>query len=312
MEQSSIELNKTSISDINLVLPKKSKKKKKKELQRTEKWRKERLGRWTGSQLKNLMSCSPGKGRLKWDNIDKLFSFGEAALKYIYENAMERKTGRYIDNGEGTLSMKYGTIIEPLIRKEVERILKERKIKGKVKEVGFKKFKKVSNAGVSSDSILVLKGKTVATIEMKACSNWQTHYDRTFELTSEKSKDFWQLQGECEAHEVDTCYYAVAEPPNDITKYVFHQGNIMDLYDEWKKECKVNIEIVKKSQLHVNALLKRIIIAEDALNDWLSGTEKRLDVTLKNTIEYYNKNPEKFDNYIEPIGSNKITNKFKK
>ena len=44
------------------------------ELQRTEKWRLDRLGRWTGSQQKNLMSCSSSGGRLTWNDVEKLFS----------------------------------------------------------------------------------------------------------------------------------------------------------------------------------------------------------------------------------------------
>jgi len=140
-------------SDIELDLPKQKKVKKAKDLQRTEKWRLERLGRWTGSQLKNLMSCSQSGGRISWNEIDKLFHFGNTALKYIYENAMERKTGRYIDMGQGTKEMQYGTKVEPLIQKATKRKLKEMGVKGKIKSVGFKPFPTIPNAGVSSDSI---------------------------------------------------------------------------------------------------------------------------------------------------------------
>lgn len=301
MKKSKIGLAKIKESVISVKVSKKEKKRRKKQLQRTEKWREERRGNWTGSQLKNLMSCAPGKGKLLWDNLDRLFSFGQTSIKYIYENAQERKTGRYIEEGEGTLQMRYGTRVEPLIEKATKKKLKEMRVKGKIKKVGYKAFKDIPNAGVSSDAKLVDKnGKTIGSVEMKACTNWQTHYDRTFELTNDKSKDFWQIQGQTIAHEVEVCYYVVAEPPHDIKKYVYHQGDIMDLYDEWSKECKITIEIVKSSKLHCEALIKRITIAEDALNDWLSSGGS-LKGHLDSSIRMYEKEPEKLLKYIPPL-----------
>ena len=301
MKKSDIKLDPISESSIKIKVSKKDKKKKKKQLQRNKKWREERRGSWTGSQLKSLMSCSAGKGQMSWGNVDKLYAFGLTALKYIYENAMERKTGRYIDDGDGSWAMQYGTKVEPLIDRAVKEKLKELGVKGKLKDVGFKKFPSIPNAGVSSDKILVSKkGETIATLEYKACTNWQTHYERVFSLTDEKSKDFWQIQGQTIAHNVKTCYYAVAEPPNNIKDYLFYNGNIMDLYDQFKKECKVSIEIVKASKQHQKALLKRIIIAEDTLSDWLSmgGNLKK---NLEDTITIYEKNPENFNKYIVPL-----------
>jgi hypothetical protein len=281
---------------------KKERKREKKKLQRTKIWREERRGNWTGSQLKNLMSCGQGKGRLAWDNLDRLFSFGLTSIKYIYENAMERKTGRYIDDGEGTWQMQYGTKVEPLIQKATKAKLKEMGVKGKIKSVGYKSFSGIPNAGVSSDSILIDKnGKTIATVEMKACTSWQTHYDRTFDLTSEKSKDFWQIQGQTIAHEVEVCYYVVAEPPSDIKKYLFYQGDIMEMYEEFCKECKISIEIVNSSKLHCEALIKRITMAEDGLNDWLSIKGAGLKQQLDKTVMLYEKDPTKLNKYIAPL-----------
>jgi len=293
-------------------LSKNEKKAAKKKLQRTRKWRLKRMGRWTGSQLKSLMSCGAGKGKLAWDNLDRLFSFGLTALKYIYENAMERKTGRYIDDGEGTYQMRYGTRVEPLIQRAAKSKLKKMKIKGKLKSVGYKAFPTIPNAGVSSDSILIDKnGKTIATVEMKACTTWQTHYERTFDLTDEKSKDFWQIQGQTIAHSVDVCYYVVAQPPEDIKKYLFYQGDIMEMYEEFEKECSISIEIVEASKVHQDALIKRITIAEDTLNDWLSMGES-LKETLDTTIALYEENPKKLETYIPPLPFSKAKLKFKK
>jgi len=305
MKKTDIKLEKNKESNIEIKLSKEEKKRKNKELQRTKKWRKKRLGRWTSSQLKQLMSSAQGKGRLEWDNIDKLFSFGSTALKYIYENAMERKTGRYIDDGEGTYQMRYGTRVEPLIEAIVTEKLKDI---GEFKKVGFKKFSKIPNAGVSSDGVIIdsKTKKVIGTVEMKACTTWQTHYERTFEATNEKSKDFWQIVGHCEAYDVKICYYAVAQPPEDIKKYLFYSGNIIDMLDEFKKECKVSIETVLVNKNYKIALLKRIIIAEDTLNDWLA-TEctERLDSLLDANIKLYQEDQNLFDKYIPPINFQK-------
>lgn len=310
MEKSDIKVGLAEESEITISVSKQELKKHKKQKQRTKKWRKERLGRWTGSQFKALMTCGSGKGKLDWDNLDRLFSFGRTSIKYIYENAMERKTGIYIDEGEGTWQMRYGTRVEPLIQKATKKRLKEMGVKGKLKEVGFKQFPDIPNAGVSSDSILINKRKeTVASVEMKACTNWGTHYERTFESTTENSKDFWQVQSQMKAHDVNCCYYVVAQPPQDIKKYLFYQGDIMDLYEDWVKECPITIEIVKASRVHIEALIKRITIVEDALNDWLSMggvLENHLNINIRR----YEKEPDKLNKYIPPLPQLKLKKDF--
>lgn len=269
-----------------------------KELQRTEEWKEERRGRWTGSQLTSLMTCDQGAGKMSWDNVDKLFRFGKTALKYIYENAMERKTGRYIDEGDGTQQMRYGTKIEPLIARAAKRELKKF---GKLKEVGFKTFPTMKDAGVSSDRILKKDKKVVATVEMKACTNWGTHYERTFDLIDERSKDFWQIQGQTVAWEVDICYYIVAEPPSDIRKYLYYEGDIMDLYEEFLIDCPISVIKVKASKIHQEALLKRICISEQALNDWLASGGN-LSKILDSTIAFFHKNQDKLNEYVPALG----------
>lgn len=291
--------NKPKETGIILDIPKDIKiKSKNKDLQRTEKWMQDRLGRWTASQLKNLMSCNASGGKISWKENSKVFLFGATALSYIYENAMERRSGKYIEMGHGTKEMRYGTKVEPLILKVASKRLKKMGVEGKVKPVGFKQFPTMPNAGVSSDSILFVKKEPQASVEAKACTSWNTHFERTFEFTSDKSKDFWQTQGQMLAWNTPICYYVVAEPPKNIEKYLYHDGDIMDLYKDFKKECPVNIEIIKESKIHQEALLKRICIAEDALNQFLK-TGKNLKHILYETIDIYKQNPEKLTKYIE-------------
>lgn len=235
------------------------------ELQRTEKWKKERNGKWTSSGAKSLMSCGRTGGKISWNEKEKVYDFGKTTLKCIYENAMARKRGRYIESGEGTKKMQYGTRVEPLIFAIAAEKLKHI---GVLENVGFKHYPKIKTAGVSSDGIFRKNTKVIAAYEAKATTNWQTHFDRTFDLLDEKGVDFWQTQSHMVAWEVPTCYYAIAEPPHDISKYLYYEGDIMDLLDEFKKECKVTIQEVNSSPMHQNAILKRIKISEKIIKRW--------------------------------------------
>src|SRR5699024_10627229 len=130
------------------------------------------------------------------------------------------------------------------------------------------------------------KHKLVSAVEIKACTNWQTHYDRTFELTNEKSTDFWQMQSEMYAWNVPQYHYYVAEPVHNIGDYVYYDGDIMDLYKKFKKETNVSLQIVEASEIHQNALIKRIKVAEHALTTFLSdgGDLRKI---LHTVIDFY-------------------------
>lgn len=254
------------------------------QLQRTEQWREERKGNWTGSQFKNCMTCNSKGAKFDWFHTDKVFYFSEGAIKYIFANAMERKTGRYIETSS-TKEMKYGTIIEPLIFKRAAGELEKQGLV--LKLVGFKVFDNLPTAGVSSDAIVENnQGELVASGEFKACSSWSTLYERTFELMDEKGTDFWQTQGQMLAWNVEQNYYVVASPPQDITLYLNYKGDIMDLYDYWCNETEITIQVVKKSPIHLNALSKRLEIIESTTNRWLceGGNLKEI---LYEEIDYF-------------------------
>lgn len=237
-------------------------------LQRTDSWKQERSGNWTSSIKSKLMTCGQGTGKKSWNEKSKIYDFGKTALKAIYNAAMQRKTGRYIESGDGTKKMQYGTKVEPLIFAIAADMIAE---KGILKGVGFKYFDDVPTAGVSVDGVLwnnLAEQKIIAVYEAKACTNWETHFDRTFDLMDEKGSDFWQTQDHMTAYNVNTCYYAVAEPPKDINKYIYYDGDIMDLLDEFRKECSITIQELEASPMHQNAGLKRIEIAEKIIEIW--------------------------------------------
>jgi len=228
--------------------------------QRSEEWFKQRSACYTGSRGKSIMACSRIGAKMTWADKEKVKEFSDGIVTYIYETAMQRKTGRYVTSAS-TADMKYGTIVEPLIeRRSREEFFNK---KGLVRcSVGFKEFPNRPYAGASADDVATKHDEIVAAVENKACTSWGTHYKRTYENTDESSIDFWQTQMEMIAWEVDLCYYIVISPPTDIMKYVYYEGDIMDLYDEWVEETEMTVEEIKRSPIHCEALLARIDIME--------------------------------------------------
>jgi hypothetical protein len=262
-------------SDLEIDIPEVLESDTQEKLQRTESWREERKGCWTGSQVKQLMSCNSKGARLPWNSIEKIYMFSEGAIKYIYANAMERKTGKYLEKGSNT-QMKYGTAVEPLI---AEIVRKEKEKEGLFFEsVGFKKFKGLENAGASSDGVMKdSNDKILSSVEMKACCSWDSHFDRTFDLMDDKSIDFWQSQTQMLAWDVTETLYVVAEPPKDIMKYIKTE-DIKELQEEFENECQISFQKVESSPIHQSAIMKRIEIAEAVIDKWnkVGGNLKHL------------------------------------
>ncbi len=266
-------------------------------LQRNKIWRVLRHGKWTGSNRKALMSCNPKGGRLSWNDKNKIYMFSEGAIKAIYETAMERKTGRYIEGGSNK-QMAYGTKVEPLIFEACKIWFAEHYPHLELKLVGFKESEVAENSGSSSDAVAleILKQKVEFSVEMKACTSWGTHYERTFEMMDDKSMDFWQSQAQMEAWEVNYTIYAVAEPPANIDIYL-RADNIMEFMEQWMQECKVSFQKVERSQNHQNAMIKRIEIAEAVIAEW---NEKggNLRTVFFNILDEFKER----DLVIEPVG----------
>jgi len=235
-------------------------------LQRTDEWHEQRNGSWNGSRIKAMMACNRKGGGLDWSLPEKIKMFSSGIISFIYEVAMQRKTGRWIES-RSDASMKYGTKIEPILDVIGSEMLAHL---GDVIEVGSKSFDGFPNARASSDGILVKNGKTIAICEKKACVSWSSHYKRTFELMDEKSVDFWQTQMEMMAHNVAVGYYFVASPPKDIYKYLNYEGDILDLRADFEKECEVSLQKIESSPFHQKALFERIKLCETAVSLWIN------------------------------------------
>ena len=71
----------------------------------------ERIGRFTGSSNTKLMSCkSRAKGK-SWDQVKWITDFGDTALRYVTEKAIERITGEQAE----TIDNKYTRWAETFI-----------------------------------------------------------------------------------------------------------------------------------------------------------------------------------------------------
>lgn len=280
-------------SDIILNIPKEQKvrvSKPTEDLQRTEQWFLDRNGDVSASISKKLMGCGQGGGKLSWNDKTKVYDFSSGIVSLVYEKAKQRKSNRYIDGGKGTYEMRYGTAVEPLILKAAKKHKTIKKLLDKghtIEEVGYKSFPDIPNAGSSSDAIIRnKKGVVVATVEMKACTSWGTHFKRCFEKTNDKSLDFWQTQSQMISWEVNTCYYLVAEPPKDLMKYVFAE-DISSEWKSWKKECKVSVEIVEGSSVHQEALKERIRIVNEICEIWMADEKIDLRKLTYKTIDRF-------------------------
>jgi hypothetical protein len=241
------------------------------DLQRTAEWFEQRRGKYNASESKTLMTCTQKYAKSSWHNPYKYLAFSDGALKYIFKKAKERQTGRIIET-PSTAQMKYGTAIEDLIFRRGNEILKEKGLY--LEKVGYKTFDDIPNAGASCDSIVkkISNGSVVASGEMKACTSWDTFFERTFDNTDEKSMDFWQTLQQMLAWNVSESYYFVASPPSDINKYIY-SDNIDEMYDEWCDETELSVEIIERSEIHADNLRKRMLIAEEVIRRYLETNE---------------------------------------
>ena len=214
-------------------------------LQRSEEWVKQRLGRFTGSQIDELMSCSRASAKYEWGRPEKLIDLGDTAKKYIFAKAKERQRGKVIQ-ATTSYAMKYGTEQEStvwnILLKKYPRIQK----------TGFIEF--ISGvAGASPDGA----GSDFG-IEIKCVTDWDGLYKRHIEPFDQSHDDFWQIQSEMLALECKKLLYAVAEPSENI-----FEPNITDISEKW----------VEASPIHQQAIIQRCKLGDMIIKKYLSGVE---------------------------------------
>lgn len=210
-------------------------------LQRTEEWLEKRKGRFTGSRIKDLMTCGRSSSKMQWGRIEKTVDFSTTAEKYIYNVGKERLTGLRSMN-ISSKQMNHGTDHEPLL---IEQLIKDGVITD-FQELGFEHFGDYKNAGASVDGAATYKGERVA-LELKCCVSWDGHYKRMYHQVHEKHDDFWQHQSEMIATNTSKTLYVVAAPMQ------------VEIYDT---------QIVNASEIHQKCIIDRCMIADRAIELW--------------------------------------------
>ena len=240
------------------------------DLQRTDDWHEERRGMLTGSKFGDLMTCkSRAKGK-DWGQKKWLLDFGDTAITYIIEKALERITGECIDIPFITWEMQYGIDHE----EEGKDYFTANTPYGAIEEVGFTKFLK--NAGASPDGKLNYNEKKL-NFELKCPATIQSHYKLMTASVAEGHTYFWQLTGEMLALKVD--------------KTIFVS------YDKrYPEKYKLGEQMVHLSELHANALLFRCVIAEKLI----MALEKDLKLDIRAELKSIGEEiPNEFDEWLE-------------
>lgn len=228
------------------------------DLQRTKEWFEKRKGKFTGSKIKELMSCGRSTAKKAWGTPEKLIDLGEASKKYIFEKAMERKRNKVIQTPI-TAAMYYGTTNEDAV---IE-LLKDKKII----KVDFKEFI-TDIAGASPDGYFEENDEIIG-LEIKCATTWSSVYSRSLQI-DQSHEDFWQVQSEMLALKTNKLLYVVAEPSESI-----FEPNITDL----------DIQLVHASPIHQQCIIKRCMIGNEAINLFLSGMNFH-DAVIKACSEF--------------------------
>ena len=176
------------------------------DLQRTEKWHKDREGNFTGSKIKDLMSCNRSVAKKDWGDPAKIFGLGDGALTYVYEKTMERKHGFAIKTPT-TAPMRHGTQNENVVK-----IMYEQKFNVKIDECAYIPHPNLSFLGASPDGKI---GHNFG-VEIKCPTTWSNFMQRIEKPFDKKHIDFWQVHTEMLCLGVNELVYIVALPVENI------------------------------------------------------------------------------------------------
>ena len=165
------------------------------ELQRTEEWFAQRLGKFTASRFGDLMT----KGRKK-DEI-----FGGTAISYMMEVAAEKLTGQRVQIFGAALD--HGNEYESVAREEYEK-----RTGCEVEELGFCEISDYS--GGSPDGKVQVEKGTDKLIEIKCPYNTANHLKNVINQDIDK-KYLWQMQGCMLATGATSCDFISFDPRID-------------------------------------------------------------------------------------------------
>lgn len=219
------------------------------EEQRTRDWFRARLGKFTASNIGDLMTKGRGKDEY----------FGKSAMTYIYEVAAERDLHddfKLTDEGfdvylervsKSSKAMQYGTAMESEARS-----MFASKIGMTVEEVGFVAIN--DDLGDSSDGVVVI-GKKKTPIEIKcptpAVFKQMCSIKDADDLKAHNSKYYYQCQVHCLAYDSSCCWFIACDI---MTKPFLHIVKI----DKDEKVCAEILERVARASELINNLSKDV------------------------------------------------------
>lgn len=202
----------------------------------------ERNGNFTGSGFTKLMACKSRAKGLNWSMRAKLVDFGDTALNYCLENAVERITGERVESGS-TWQMQWGTNHEEVAREEVFH-----KHDVSLPEQDFMFFLK--NAGSTPDSFVEeFKGHENLNVEIKCPPKHLNHAKYLSQPVHESHEYFWQIQAEMLSQ---SKFRKI--PVTKTAFFTFHPC--------FSESTKLGGSIVEASETHQRALKIRCIIGE--------------------------------------------------
>lgn len=216
--------------------------------QRTETWHEDRKGKFTGSMMSDLMTATQSTKSFEWGRPEKIIDFGETAKKYVFSRAMERKTNMYLERSIG-FNGEYGKIVEP----QIKALYQEKYPTQRFGDTYFLEFLP-GIAGASPDGLIDYKFGA----EIKAAMSWNGIYERLHLPFDQKHKDFWQIQSEMLALNVNQVVYIIGYPAKDLFNPV-----ITDIEEK----------ILDSSEIHQQAIIQRCQIGNNAIELFLSGVE---------------------------------------
>jgi len=232
-------------------------------------WLRQRAGNFTGSENYKLMKCSSATSKLSWGDPAKLLGFGAPTHAYIFQKAMERRTG-FLSHASKAFNLTYGNENEPLLAEEFER---------QTEFYGFKKCEfmlsdQVENLGATPDGEVARKEglqrlRVDYAAELKSCVSWDGFKKRMGCILDETHGDFWQWITEMHVLGASKLVFVVAYP----MEYKYFENRIIDL-----------------STIHEDALIERVKIANDAINEFNKDKAFIIEPYIKAAIEKYKLN----------------------
>lgn len=225
-----------------------------------------RVGKFTGSGIKKLMTCKSRSTKTDWSMREKIVDFGDTALNYCLEKAVERITDKRVEF-PSTWEMQWGTNHEPIAREE---IFKQYGIV--VPEQDFMFF--MNNSGSTPDSFFEeFKEMQNVNVEIKCPPKMLNHAKYLSEQVDESHEYFWQIQDEMMGQSV-------------FRKIDCNKTAFFSYHPYFSDETKLGCTIVEASEIHQIAIKIRCIIGERIIQGLISDRLLKMPHTyIKDAIE---------------------------